>query len=185
MLYSLSEQAKTIPISVHSFLSKMTIGEMRVPEEFLLPFEHSMTNASFGDSRKLTPARLIPGIKDDPEKLSIAVEAQKREMTLLISAFVISKVLASDIFINRHTIDVVFDELPKSEHMYFHFYGMTLVALLTDLIFKRFGIQLLDNENEDKSSAQVKQELFQDLLDPANGSTKNLNYSQFKYSPER
>lgn len=61
-------------------------------------------------------------------------------MTLMIGAFVVSKVLVQDIFNNRHALNSLFQDIPKSEHIYFHFYGMTLVALLTDLIFKRFGV---------------------------------------------
>ena len=85
-------------------------------------------------------------------------------MTLMIGAFVISKVFVQDIFNNRHVLDSLFNDVAKSERIYFHFYGMTLVALLTDLIFKRFGIELLDKE--DKSSLQVRHKLFDDLLEP-------------------
>ena len=64
-------------------------------------------------------------------------------MTLLIGAFVISKVLVQDIFNNRNILDTLFKEMAPGERIYFHFYGMTLVALLTDLVFKRFGLDLL------------------------------------------
>ena len=73
-------------------------------------------------------------------------------MTLMIGAFIVSKVLVQDIFNNRHVLSSLFEDVPKGELIYFHFYGMTLVALLTDLIFKRFGIELLDNSGDDKSS---------------------------------
>ena len=70
--------------------------------------------------------------------------------------------MVNEIFNNRHVLDSLFEDLPKSEQSYFYFYGMTLVALLTDLTFKRFGVDNLDER--DKSSNQVKQELFTDLL---------------------
>ena len=78
--------------------------------------------------------------------------------------------------------------------MYFHFYGMTLVALLTDLIFKRFGIQIIDedtdpfkNLNLKKSKLQLKNKLFESLLESIepHERPKSLNYSTFRYSPER
>ena len=94
-------------------------------------------------------------------------------MTLLASSFIIVKVMMNEIFNNRHVLDSLFEDLPKSEQTYFHFYGMTLVALLTDLIFKRFGINELDEG--DKSTNQVKQELFTDLLgEDVSKATKTL-----------
>lgn len=64
---------------------------------------------------------------------------------------------------------------------------MTLVALLTDLIFKRFGVQLLDNDSSDRSSVQIKHKLFEDLLEPMEPDEKpySLNYSTFRYSADR
>ena len=64
---------------------------------------------------------------------------------------------------------------------------MTLVALLTDLIFKRYGIQLIDSEAGEKTSLQLRHTLFEDLLEPMEPDEKphSLNYSTFKYSSER
>ena len=64
---------------------------------------------------------------------------------------------------------------------------MTLVALLTDLIFKRFGVQLLDTDSSDRSSVQIKHKLFADLLEPMEPDDKpySLNYSTFRYSADR
>ena len=118
----------------------MTIGHLRIPVEFLLPFEVEYVNESLGTERKLTPAHLMEECKANPALLSAEIENRKRQMTLMVSAFVISKVFLQDIFDNKLTIESLFDDIPKNEIMYFHFYGMTLVALLTDLIFKRFGI---------------------------------------------
>ena len=82
----------------------------------------------------------------------------------MIGAFVISKVFVQDIFNNRHVLDSLFKDIAKGERIYFHFYGMTLVALLTDLIFKRFGMELLDSK--DRTSLQVRHKIFEDLLEP-------------------
>ena len=64
---------------------------------------------------------------------------------------------------------------------------MTLVALLTDLIFKRFGIDNLDDSNGEKSVQQIKHKLFEDLLEPMEPDEKpySLNYSTFKFSADR
>ena len=78
--------------------------------------------------------------------------------------------------------------------MYFHFYGMTLVALLTDLIFKRFGIQLVDQDSDlfkdsllKQSKLELKHKLFEDLLESIEPYERpaSLNYSTFRYSPDK
>ena len=130
----------------------MTIGQLRIPEEFLLPFEKDQINETLGSERRLIPAHLHPDFKDNPTLMATEIEKRKRQMTLLIGAFVISKVFVQDIFNNRHVLDSLFEDVAKNEQIYFHFYGMTLVALLTDLIFKRFGIELLDQDEDDRSS---------------------------------
>ena len=108
-------------------------------------------------------------------------------MTLLIGAFIVSKVLVQDIFNNRHILDSLFKDMAKGERIYFHFYGMTLVALLTDLVFKRFGTDLLEKGGENKSGLQIRHKIFEDLLEPMEPDAKpySLNYSTFKYSPDR
>ena len=64
---------------------------------------------------------------------------------------------------------------------------MTLVALLTDLIFKRFGVHLIDLDQNESKSLKLKHKLFEDLLEPMEPDEKpySLNYSTFRYSPDR
>ena len=60
ILYSLTVKVDTIPKGVHSFLSQLTIGDLRIPEDFLLPFEVKQVRYSIGSERKLLPAHLHP-----------------------------------------------------------------------------------------------------------------------------
>ena len=39
VLYTLSEEVNTVPQVVHNFLSQLTIGQLRIPDEYLLPLE--------------------------------------------------------------------------------------------------------------------------------------------------
>jgi len=93
ILYSFTEEVKTIPKTVHNFLSRMTIGQLRIPEEFLLPFEKEHVAGSLGGERRLIPAHLHPDLQNNPTLLAKEVETRKRQMTLMIGAFIVSKVL--------------------------------------------------------------------------------------------
>ena len=57
---------------------------------------------------------------------------------MIISIFLVSKVFAHDVFNNTYATKQLFSDVPRTESVYFHFYGLTLVALLTDLLFDRF-----------------------------------------------
>ena len=59
---------------------------------------------------------------------------------MIISVFVICKVLVQDVFNNEDVTKSLFSDVKKHESVYFHFYGLTLVALLTDLLYNRFQI---------------------------------------------
>ena len=78
ILYSFADKVNTIPRGVHSFLSQLTIGHLRIPEEFLLPFEWQQVNDSLGVERKLIPAHLIEEYKTNPTLLSGEIEKRKR-----------------------------------------------------------------------------------------------------------
>jgi len=41
LLYSFTEEAKTMPFQMHNFLSMITLGKLRIPPEFLIEFEKS------------------------------------------------------------------------------------------------------------------------------------------------
>ena len=57
---------------------------------------------------------------------------------MIISIFLVCKVFAHDVFNNTYATKQLFSDVPRTESVYFHFYGLTLVALLTDLLFDRF-----------------------------------------------
>ena len=87
-------------------------------------------------------------------------------MTLLIGAFIVSKVFVQEIFEDAETVKEQFSDIPTTERVYFHFYGMTLIALLTDLIIKRFGLSLMDEETEESNITQLRHKVFEGLLEP-------------------
>ncbi len=60
-----------------------------------------------------------------------------KHVTLLISVFVISKVIVRDVLKSPLT-DTIFKSVPETEFSYFQFYGLTLTALLTDFIYDTF-----------------------------------------------
>ena len=49
ILYSFTEEVKSVPAPVHKFLSQVTIGQLRIPDEFLLPFEKKHVAGSLGN----------------------------------------------------------------------------------------------------------------------------------------
>ena len=57
---------------------------------------------------------------------------------MIIACFVVCKVFVHDVFNNTYATKSLFSDIPVTESIYFPFYGFTLVALLTDLLFKRF-----------------------------------------------
>ena len=63
---------------------------------------------------------------------------------MIIAIFVICKVLVQDVFNNAYATQSLFSDVPKTESGYFHFYGLTLVTLLTDLLYNRFRVQLAE-----------------------------------------
>ena len=105
---------------------------------------------------------------------------------MIIACFIISKVLVHDVFNNNYATKSLFSDVPKTESVYFHFYGLTLVALLTDLLYKRFQVQLSDR-NPGRSISEMKNMLFDSLLEPLDAENKNekFNYDTFRYGPER
>ena len=72
----------------------------------------------------------------------------------------VSKVLTQEIFDNDLVIKEHFSDIPHSEKVYFHFYGMTLIALLTDLIIRRFGTHIIAKETADSNINQLRQRVF-------------------------
>ena len=76
IMYALSEEAKTVPIVVHSFLSQLTSGKLRIPEDFLLPIEMKQVNKDLGEDRRLTPVQQLTEIS--PDKFTQLKEKGKR-----------------------------------------------------------------------------------------------------------
>ena len=69
----------------------------------------------------------------------------------MIGAFVVSKVFLREIFDDGELIKAEFTDIPNNEKVYFHFYGMTLITLLSDLIIRRFGVNIIDKDIEDSN----------------------------------
>ena len=118
--------------------------------------------------------------------LEAEVELRKKHITMVIACFVVCKVLVHDVFNNPQASKTLFSELPKTESVYFHFYGLTLVALMTDLLYKRFQVELAEN-NPGKDVIKIKHMLFEALLEPLDAENRNnqFNYSTFRYGKER
>ncbi len=93
-----------------------------------------------GLDRKLRLPHELPDVQKNKELLDAEVELRKKHITMIIACFVISKVLVHDVFNNAYATKSLFSDVPKTESVYFHFYGLTLVALLTDLLYKRFQV---------------------------------------------
>ena len=65
IVYSLMEEAQNLPSIPLSFLSKLTVGQLRIPHKFLLDFEdYQLRGAITQDRRLLLPQEMIE-IKDD------------------------------------------------------------------------------------------------------------------------
>ena len=105
---------------------------------------------------------------------------------MIIACFVVCKVFVHDVFNNAYATKSLFSELPKTESVYFHFYGLTLVALLTDLLYKRFQVELSER-NPGQEVTTIKHMLFDALLEPLDQENRNnqFNYSTFRYGKER
>ena len=105
---------------------------------------------------------------------------------MIIACYIICKVFVHDVFNNTYATKSLFSDVPKTESVYFHFYGLTLVALLTDLLFKRFQMELAEH-NPGRSSQDVKHMLFDALIEPLDQEQRpnSFNYSTFRYSKER
>ena len=105
---------------------------------------------------------------------------------MLIACFVFSKVMTVEVFNSENAIKTHFSSIPKTESVYFNFYGFTLVALLTDLFYTRFEVVLAET-NPGKPEISIKHMLFDALLEPLTlpKLNANFNYSTFRYSKER
>ena len=50
-----------------------------------------------------------------------------------------------EVFVSPFTTSTLFNDIAKTETVYFNFYGLTLMTLLTDLLYERFQIELTDS----------------------------------------
>ena len=91
---------------------------------------------------------------------------------MIIAIFVFCKVFAHDVFNNSKGTKTVFSDIPKTETVYFSFYGLTLIALLTDLLYKRFQVELAES-NPGIPASNVKHMRFDALLEPLSDSNRN------------
>jgi len=129
-----------MPFQMHDFLSMITLGKLTIPTDFLLDFEKTQLAHVIGLDRRLRLPHEISNIKNNKEMLDAEVELRKKHITMIIAIFVIVKVLVYDVFNSARATISLFGDVPKTESVYFHFYGLTLVALLTDLLHKRFQV---------------------------------------------
>lgn len=65
------------------------------------------------------------------------IDLRKKHITMIIAIYVISKVLVHEVLNNKQT-RTIFKTVQETEMVFFHFYGLTLIALLTDLLYSRF-----------------------------------------------
>ena len=175
-----------MPFQMHNFLSMITLGKLPIPAEFLIEFEKTKLAHVIGLDRKLKLPHEIADIKNNPAMLEDEIELRKKHITMLIAIFVVVKVFVVEVFNSNNKAKNLFANLPKTELVYFNFYGMTLVALLTDIIYSRFTLNLTDM-NPDKSEISIKHLLFDSLLEPLDEKLRQsqFNYSTFRYGKER
>lgn len=64
---------------------------------------------------------------------------------MVITIYVVVKVLVMEVFVSPFTTSTLFNDIAKTETVYFNFYGLTLMTLLTDLLYERFQIELTDS----------------------------------------
>ena len=169
---------------MHNFLSMISLGKLPMPPEFLIEFEKTQLAHVIGLDRRLKMPQEISEIKDNPSLLSAELEQRKNHITMLVSCFVFSKVFTVEVFNSANAVKTHFSTIPKTESVYFNFYGFTMVALLTDLLYKRFENYLTES-NPGKPEISVKHMLFEALLEPMNNKNTNFNYSTFRYGKER
>ena len=53
LLFSLTEEAKTMPHQMHQFLSMITLGKLAIPPDFLIDFEKTQLAHVIGLDRKM------------------------------------------------------------------------------------------------------------------------------------
>ena len=131
-----------MPSQMHSFLSQITLGKLRIPPEFLIDFEKSQLAHVIGLDRTLKMPHQLAELKNNPALLEHEVQMRAKHITMIIAIFVVIKVFVLDVFNNTYATKQLFSEVSRNEVVYFHFYGLTLVALLTDMLFRRFATQL-------------------------------------------
>ena len=93
LVYSFTEEAKTMPFQMHDFLSMLTLGKLAIPPNFLYDFEKTQLAHVLGFDRKLRLPQEIQDIKNNPVLLEAEVEMRKKHITMLIAVYVIVKVL--------------------------------------------------------------------------------------------
>ena len=74
--FSLSVNMEALPKSPLSFLSKLTIGQLRIPYDFLLEFEAQQLQGSISSDRKLLLPTEMTGVKED--EILVQAEVTKR-----------------------------------------------------------------------------------------------------------
>ena len=104
-----------MPRCITKFLSDVTIGKLRVPNEFFVPFEEKMVSNSFNKEGKLIPIQAIKELDEKPLLRANEIEKRKRQVTLICSTFIISKVFTQGILCNSEVIKLEFPGLSEGE----------------------------------------------------------------------
>ena len=150
----------------------ITLGKLPIPPEFLIDFEKTQLASVIGLDHKLKMPHEISDVKENQSLLAAEIEMRRKHITLIIACFVVCKVFVHDVFNNAYATKSLFSEVSKTESVYFHFYGLTMVALLTDLLFKRFHVELV-NKNPGQDALKIKHMLFDALLEPLDQENRN------------
>jgi len=82
----------------------------------------------------------------------------------VFACFVIVKGIFSEVLNNQVTYNTMFASLSKSERAYFFSYGMTLIALLTDFLYKINGLKVVVHNDEKSATEKGKNKLYDMLL---------------------
>lgn len=176
---ALATNVKNIPNSTLEFLSSLTNGQLQIPPEFMLKIESHLIGPRLTTDKTWT----IPEAKGDGSYKCLA-----------ISVFVLCKVLVGEVLDNPETIMGYLGDLPDAEQANLHAYGMTLLALLTDLFFTMFNVEYFRLCPKQYFNWEIREHMFCDMQTYVAQSGEALTmskmvgdatYKTFRFSKER
>lgn len=76
----------------------------------------------------------------------------------------------------------MFPGVPLTEMLYFELYSYTIIALLTDIYFEMFAVQILElPDTQDLNDNQIKQLVFLYLMPKNTPIRPGFNYQNMRY----